>query len=366
MGNIKILILLALLVLTASFSYAQNQDEPNIPPQKQQGSEAQETKSHQPATECRIHGKSISEYLKDLQADFNNGRYDYVDRNVNIVDNGYGCDAVINSPCATKKQKEMAQELKTQIYKRRQRLKEEKEQECDQVFNNGITDYKTGNYEEALEYFNKVSEQNCGNFSYSDLQSWKQKCNSKIKEEQAKILSIKKAEEFLGQNNCDKAQEMYNDYKQKGGSPIINIESRIDSCKKVAAEKAIAKREKEERELAAIRGYYKLGNLYISTQYLGRKKWKEAQKMVGKTTIGGFSYWRLPTLYELRLIYDNRYKIWGNDDPWSKPYAVWYDGKKCRWSGLSKSYNDGHPTINRYGAVDCTWDDYPITVILVW
>ena len=88
--------------------------------------------------------------------------------------------------------------------------------------------------------------------------------------------------------------------------------------------------------------FYMEGNLvYECSPYLGDANWTDAKKMCEDYRGGGFSDWRMPTLEELSLIYENLRKpgkIGGNTRYWSATLNSFYGSNYYS----SKDFEDGN------------------------
>ena len=69
-------------------------------------------------------------------------------------------------------------------------------------------------------------------------------------------------------------------------------------------------------------------NLMVQKEDLGEMRWSDANIACNNSVVGGFSDWRLPTLDELSLIYQNKQYIGNlrNSYYWSgqSKYSSWY------------------------------------------
>ena len=368
MKSIKTTLLLAIFVLTTGFCFAQNQNKPVVPPKEETTKPKPAptpTPTPKPAVINRESLRRQEEEQKRNQCSqwFRDGKSAYF---AEIYDNAlYYFNMALQQDC------ENSYELREWSQKCNDRKKEKQaKQDCEQWLNDGKNAYNAGNYDNALYYFNTALQQNCSN-SY-ELNEWKQKCNDRKKEKQAKQdcdqwFSDGKNAYYAG--NYENALYYFNYALQKNCGSSYNLNTWKQYCNDRIEEKrqqeieAQRKREEEaERRQALSRGYYKLGSLWVSTRNFGAKEWKDAKRMEGNTTIGGFSTWRLPTYSELKLIYANRFKIWGDNHPWNNYKYVWYDGPKCNWGS-----SDGGTVITSSGKDDCFWrhSDKYVTVILV-
>ena len=52
-------------------------------------------------------------------------------------------------------------------------------------------------------------------------------------------------------------------------------------------------------------------NIMVQTKDLGQGDWDTAKSMCKYSTVGGYTDWRLPTIAELTILYNNKYKIGG-------------------------------------------------------
>ncbi len=92
-----------------------------------------------------------------------------------------------------------------------------------------------------------------------------------------------------------------------------------------------------EVRVLKLKPYIEIENLAVQKQDLGSGNFDIAKEMCAASRIGGFSDWRLPTIYELAILYARRKEIGGFDDDSRYWSSTLYGSNQCYiyefWSG---------------------------------